>query len=146
MLFLLSKNGLWIWISAYTLVEIHDFLKVPHLVWAWDFVNIYLTHLGIRIQRGTFDIYLRKWFFWTQKDCPWSGAKKAFSSTLNVMISQMVWNESVRFGRHIEIEVSYKILQLEVPKLIPILHYPACFQKGLLGGSFEQKHPQSFRG
>jgi hypothetical protein len=52
----------------------------------------------------------------------------------------------VRFGRHIDIEVSYKILQLEVPKLVPILHYPACFQKGMLGGSFEQKHPQSFRG
>jgi hypothetical protein len=65
---------------------------------------------------------------------------------LNVMISQMVRNESVRFGRHIDIEVSYKILQLEVPKLVPILHYPACFQKGLFGGSFEQKHPQSFRG
>jgi hypothetical protein len=31
------------------------------------------------------------------------------------MISQMVRNESVRFGRHIDIEVSYKILQLEVP-------------------------------
>jgi hypothetical protein len=65
---------------------------------------------------------------------------------LNVMISQMVRNESVRFGRHIDIEVSYKILQLEVPNLVPILHYPSCFQKGLFGGSFEQKHPQSFRG
>jgi hypothetical protein len=42
-------------------------------------------------------------------------AKKTFSSTLKVMISQMVRNESVRFGRHIDIEVSYKILQLEVP-------------------------------
>jgi hypothetical protein len=52
----------------------------------------------------------------------------------------------VIFGRHIDIEVSYKILQLEVPKLVPILHYPACFQKRLFGGSFEQKHPQSFRG
>jgi hypothetical protein len=62
------------------------------------------------------------------------------------MISQMVKNESVRFGRQIDIEVSYKILQMEVPKLVPILHYPACFQKGRLGGSFEQKHPQSFRG
>jgi hypothetical protein len=58
----------------------------------------------------------------------------------------MVRNESVIFGRHIDIEVSYKILQLEVPKLVPILHYPACFQKRLFGGSFEQKHPQSFRG
>jgi hypothetical protein len=35
--------------------------------------------------------------------------------------------ESVRFGRHIDIKVSYKILQLEIPKLILILHYPACF-------------------
>jgi hypothetical protein len=52
------------------------------------------------------------------------------------MISQMVRNESVRFGRHIDIEVSYKLLRLEVPKLVPILHYPACFQKGLFGGSF----------
>jgi hypothetical protein len=69
-----------------------------------------------------------------------------FLSTLNVMISQMVRNESVRFGRHIDIEVSYKILWLEVPKLVPILHYLACFQKGLFGGSFEQKHPASFMG
>jgi hypothetical protein len=37
------------WISAYPLVEIDDFLKVPHLVWAWDFVDMYLTHLGTRI-------------------------------------------------------------------------------------------------
>jgi hypothetical protein len=62
------------------------------------------------------------------------------------MISQMVRNESVRFGTHMDIEVSYKILQLEVPKLVLILLYPACFQKGLFGGSFEQKHPSSFRG
>jgi hypothetical protein len=77
---------------------------------------------------------------------PFGSGKKTFSSTLNVMISQMVRNESVRFGKHIDIEISYKILQLEVPKLIPILHYPTCFQKGLFGGSFEQKHPQAFRG
>jgi hypothetical protein len=62
------------------------------------------------------------------------------------MISQMVRNESVRFGRHIDIEVSYKILQLEVIEMVPILHYLACFQKGLIGGCFEQKHPSSFRG
>jgi hypothetical protein len=45
-------------------------------------------------------------------DCcpPFAGAKKTFPSTLNVMISQMVRNENVRFGRHIDIEVSYKIL------------------------------------
>jgi hypothetical protein len=77
---------------------------------------------------------------------PFYRGKKTFSPTLNVMISQMVRNESVRFGRRIDIEVSYKILQLEVPKLVLILHYLACFQKGLFGGSFEQKHPLSFRG
>jgi hypothetical protein len=58
----------------------------------------------------------------------------------------MVTNESVIFGKHIDIEVSYKILWLEVPKLVPILHYPACFQKGLFGGrSKQKKHPLSFR-
>jgi hypothetical protein len=62
------------------------------------------------------------------------------------MISQMVRNENVRFGRHIDIEVSYTILQLEIRKLVQILHYLACFQKGLFGGNFEQKHPQAFRG
>jgi hypothetical protein len=35
---------------------------------------------------------------------------------------------------------------LEIPKLVLILHYLACFQKGLFGGNFEQKHPWSFRG
>jgi hypothetical protein len=59
------------------------------------------------------------------------------------MISQMVRNESVRFGRHIYIEVSYKILQLEIPKLVLILYYLACFLKGLFGSNFEQKHPWS---
>jgi hypothetical protein len=72
-------------------------------------VNMYLTHLEIRIQRGTFHIYLKKWFFWIPKDyCPPSpraGEKKTFSSTLNVTISQMVKNENVRFGRHTNIEV-----------------------------------------
>jgi hypothetical protein len=51
---------------------------------------------------------LEKVVFWTPKDCcpPRTGAKKTFSSTLNAMISQMVRNESVRFGMHIDIEVS----------------------------------------
>jgi hypothetical protein len=111
-------------------------------------VDMYLTHLEIRFQKSTFHIYLKKWFFWIPKDCcpPLAGAKKTFSSTLNVMISQMVRNESVKFGRHIDVEVSYTILQLEIPKLVFILHYLACFQKGLFGGNFEQEHPWSFRG
>jgi hypothetical protein len=53
------------------------------------------------------------------------------------MILQLVRNESVRFDRHIDIEVSYNILWLEIPKLVPILHYLACFQKGLFRGNFE---------
>jgi hypothetical protein len=143
MLFLLSKNGLCMWISPYPLVEIDDFLKVPHLVWAWDFVDMYLTHLGIRIWRG-----IRSSFLGPQKTTVFflAGIKKTFSSTLNVMISQMVRNEIVRFGRHIDIEINYKILQLKIPKLILILHYSACFQKELFGGKFEQKHLWSFRG
>jgi hypothetical protein len=76
---------------------------------------------------------------------PLGMGEKTFSSTLNVMISQMVRNENVRFDRHIDIKVSYKILWLEIPKLVLILHYPACFQKGLFGGNFEQKHPWCFR-
>ena len=71
--------------------------------------------------------------------------RKIFSLTLNFTISQMVREESVRFSRHIDIEASYKILYLEVPKLVPILNYLACFQKGLFGGSFDQKYPLSFR-
>jgi hypothetical protein len=91
---------------------------------------------------------LEKVVFWDPKRLlsPLTRTKKTFSSTLNVMISQMVRNESVRFGRHIDIEVRYKILQLEMPKLVLILHYLACFQKGLFGGNFEQKNPWSFRG
>jgi hypothetical protein len=54
------------------------------------------------------------------------------------MISQMARNESVRFGRYIDIEISYKILWLKIPKLVLILHYLACFQKGLFGGNFEK--------
>jgi hypothetical protein len=94
-------------------------------------VDMYLTHLGIRIQRSTFHIHLRKWFFWTPEDCNSfrARAKKASFSTLNVIILQMVRNESVRFGRHIDIEVSYKILWLEVLKLVPIR---LAFKRGCL--------------
>ena len=68
---------------------------------------------------------LEKVVFWTPKDCcpTLAGAIETFFSTLNVIISQMVRNETVKFGRHIEIEVSYKILWLNIPKLVLILHY-----------------------
>jgi hypothetical protein len=50
---------------------------------------------------------------------------------LNLMILQTIWNECVRFGGREDIQISYKILQLEVPKKVPILHNPSCFQEGL---------------
>jgi hypothetical protein len=54
--------------------------------------------------------------------------EKTFFSTLNVMISQTVRNECVRFGRHVDIQVSYKILRLEVLKDNPILDTAPFFQ------------------
>jgi hypothetical protein len=47
------------------------------------------------------------------------------------MILQIVWNECIRFGGHVNIQVSYKILQLEVLKKALSLHNLPCFQKGL---------------
>jgi hypothetical protein len=41
---------------------------------------------------------------------------------------QAIPNECVRFGGHVDIQVSYKILQLEVLKRAPILHNPPYFQ------------------
>jgi hypothetical protein len=44
------------------------------------------------------------------------------------MVLQMVRKECVRFGGHVDIQVSYKILQLEVQKEALVLHNPPCFQ------------------
>jgi hypothetical protein len=41
---------------------------------------------------------------------------------------QTVRNECVRFGGHVDIEVSYKILQLNVLKKTLILHNLSCFE------------------
>jgi hypothetical protein len=110
--FLLSKNGLCIWISAYPFMEI-DFLGNPPLLWwIWNFAHMYITHIWTRIWALTTHIYIRKWFFWLPKHCCPSRAqwKKTFCFTLNVMISQTVRNECLRFGGHVGIQLSYKIL------------------------------------
>jgi hypothetical protein len=61
------------------------------------------------------------------------------------MISQMVRNECLRFGVHIDIQVSYKILWLEIPKVVLILYQPLGFEEGLFRGNFDQKKlPSSF--
>jgi hypothetical protein len=44
------------------------------------------------------------------------------------MISQTVRNECLRFGGHVGIQVSYKILQLEVLKDPLFLVTSPCFQ------------------
>jgi hypothetical protein len=44
------------------------------------------------------------------------------------MILQMVRNECVRFGGHMDIEVNYEILQLDVLKKTQILHNLSCFE------------------
>jgi hypothetical protein len=43
------------------------------------------------------------------------------------MILQTVRIECVRFGTHVGIEISYKILQLEVLKESPVLNTSPCF-------------------
>jgi hypothetical protein len=90
---------------------------------------MYLTHLKTRIWRGPFHIYFKKWFFGLQNFVVPLGCrgKKTFLSTLNVMILQIVKNEYVRFGGHVDIEVSYKILWLDVLKETSILHNLSCF-------------------
>jgi hypothetical protein len=59
-----------------------------------------------------------------------SGAdgKKTFLLTLNVMILQTVRNECVRFGGHVDIEVSYKIIWLNVLKETQNLYNLSCFE------------------
>jgi hypothetical protein len=109
-----------------------------HVLWIWDFFGMYLTHLGTRIWSPSIHTYSKKWLFWPPKLCytPWAHGKKFFFSTLNLMIVQTVWNECIRFGERINIQVSYKILQSEVPKKSQILHNVLCFQQGLIWGSF----------
>jgi hypothetical protein len=48
------------------------------------------------------------------------------------MILQMVRNEHVRFGGHVDIEVRYKIFQLDVLRKTQILHNLSCFEAILM--------------
>jgi hypothetical protein len=59
---------------------------------------------------------------------PFCAGEKTFFSILNVTILQIVRNECVRFGGHVDIEVSYKILRLDVPKETTILHNLSYFK------------------
>jgi hypothetical protein len=61
---------------------------------------------------------LKKWFFWPSKLCYPCRAQGIifFGSILNVIVLHTVGNKCVRFGGHVDIEVSYKILWLDVLK------------------------------
>jgi hypothetical protein len=76
--FLLSKNGLYMWILVYPLVENIFFLNVPHLLWVWDFVDIYVTHLETRIKCCTIRAYLVFWAFKTLLSPFGTGEKNFF--------------------------------------------------------------------
>jgi hypothetical protein len=47
--FSIVKKGPYWWILAYPIGGNIFFLNVPHLLWRWDFVDIYLAHLGTSI-------------------------------------------------------------------------------------------------
>jgi hypothetical protein len=73
-------------------------------------------------------VYFKKLFFGLQNFVvPHWYKEKFFSSTLNFMISQMVRNEYMKFGRHVDSQVIYKILWLKVPNNTQTLHNPPYF-------------------
>jgi hypothetical protein len=65
--------------------------------------------------------------------------------SLNLTILLTVWNECVRFGGLVNIQVSCKILQLEVLKKALILHNLPCFQEGCFD-TLDSMWPWVFRG
>jgi hypothetical protein len=91
---------------------------------------MYLTHLETRIKCRTIHAYLKKLFFWPSiLCCPLlAQGKKTSLSTLNVMNSLTVRNECARFGGHVDIEVSYKLLRLEILNVALIFINSPCFQ------------------
>jgi hypothetical protein len=133
------------WFSAYPLYPLYG-------NWCFSQGMKYYEHVPNSLRnknlKRLISNLLEKVVFWPPKQCSPSRAlgKKAFSSTLNVMISQMVRNECLWFGVHVDIQGSYKILQLEIPNEVVILYQPPCFLEGLFWSNFDKKHPLSFRG
>ena len=126
------------WILAYPFVQNDDFFKVPYVSWVWDFVDMYRTHLGTRTWSPLIHIYSKKWFFWPQNIAASLGhmKKKLKNHQLWTLCSyKKLRNEQVRFDWTWNIQASYKIIWLEVPKKAPILYNLPCFQEGLFRGS-----------
>jgi hypothetical protein len=64
-------------------------------------------------------------------------------STLNVMILQTVRNECVRFGGHVDIEVSYKILWLNVLKRLQFCKIYLALNRGCFEAILMKKTPRA---
>jgi hypothetical protein len=60
-LFIVKKRPLYVNFSIPPCKN-NFFLNIPHLLWVWDFVNIYLTYLKT-IKCCTIHAYLKKLFF-----------------------------------------------------------------------------------
>jgi hypothetical protein len=56
------------------------FLKVPYVLWVWDFVYMNLANLGTRIQSPSIHTYSKNWFSWPPKLCctSWAHGKELF--------------------------------------------------------------------
>jgi hypothetical protein len=74
---------------------------------------------------------------------PLSTWKKTFFSTLNLMILQTVWNECVRFGGHVNIQVSYKICGWKYKKRLWFCTICLAFKRGC---SLDSMRPRVFIG
>jgi hypothetical protein len=110
-LFYCQKTVLVCEFSGYLFVQNDAFFKVPYILWVWDFVDMYLTHLETRTWSPSIHIYSKNWFFWPPKNCctPQTHGKEN-------MILKMLRNEFVWIGGHVDLQVSYKILWSKVPK------------------------------
>jgi hypothetical protein len=130
MLFLLLKNGLCMWISAYPLVENNFFLNVPLLLWIWDFVHMYLTQLGIRMWSPASHIYVQKKVYLAPETLLslLGTVEKNFFFDFEPydLANGKEWVSKIWWAcRH---TISYKILWLEVLKNFPFLLTSPCFQ------------------
>ena len=76
---------------------------------------------------------LKKMVFLAFKTCLYylNQWKKASFSTLHVMILKLIKSENLRFGGHVEIQIKYKILHLEIPKRTSTLKNLICFEERL---------------
>jgi hypothetical protein len=116
-------------ISAYPLEEIDVFSQGSTLLEAMKFCKHVPNALRKMNLKRLIPNLLEKVVFLDSKtlQSPSGIGKKTLTSTLNVMISQIVRNECLRFGVHVDIQVDYKILWLGIPKEVLILHLPHDF-------------------